>query len=367
MVSYCLDAFRASRVGEIVVVAPPDEVEPFRQLIAHGPSDQTEKVVAGGGTRQESVMNGLREVSAGVECVLVHDAARPLVTPELIAACAAAARTHGAAVAALPVSDTLKYAEGELIRTTVDRHGLWAAQTPQAFRVELLREAYARARQEGAAATDDASVVEAMGAPVRLIMGSPRNLKITYPQDLALAEMLLAAGTGRRESRCGVGYDVHRLVAGRRLVLGGIEFPGGVGLAGHSDADVLTHAVSDALLGAAGLGDIGRCFPDDDPRYAGADSVELLRQVAAMAAAAGFRVINVDAVVVAEQPRIAEAVGQMQRRLAQALGVAPERVNIKGKTAEGLGAIGAGAGIASHAVCTVAPAASGDDCSSEEG
>jgi 2-C-methyl-D-erythritol 2,4-cyclodiphosphate synthase len=186
-------------------------------------------------------------------------------------------------------------------------------------------------------------------------MGSPRNLKITHPQDLELARMMVESQAGGGETRCGVGYDVHRLVPGRRLVLGGVEFPGEMGLQGHSDADVLTHAICDALLGAAGLGDIGGHFPDTDPQYAGADSVELLRRAAALAAEAGFRVVNVDAVLVAEQPRIAGQVARMRERLGAALGVAPDRVNVKGKTAEGLGVVGAGAGIASHAVCTVAP------------
>ena len=357
LVSYCLDAFRATSVEEIVLAVPPDEVEAFCALIAQGGGDKTEKVVAGGATRQDSVLNGLGELSAGIDCVLIHDAARPFVSPTLIDRCATAARAHGAAVAAVPVSDTLKRAEGELVRATVDRRGLWAAQTPQAFRRQLVTEAYARAQREGTVAADDASLVEAMGWPVHLVLGSPRNLKITHPQDLELARMMVEWQVGGGETRCGVGYDVHRLVPGRRLVLGGVQFPGEMGLQGHSDADVLTHAICDALLGAAGLGDIGRHFPDTDPQYAGADSVELLRRAAALAAEAGFRVVNVDAVLVAEEPRIAGQVGRMRERLGAALGVAPDRVNVKGKTAEGLGLVGTGAGIASHAVCTVAPQA----------
>lgn len=334
-------------------MAPADDVEAFRRLIAGGPGDKTEKVVGGGDTRQESVWAGLRELSASMDYVLIHDAARPLVPPRLIESCAAAARAHGAAIAAMPVSDTLKRATGELIADTVDRSGLWAAQTPQAFRVAVITEAYERARSEGTVATDDASLVEAMGRSVKLVMGSPRNIKITYPRDLALAEALMRSENGSADIRCGVGYDVHRLADGRRLVLGGVEFPGPRGLDGHSDADVLTHAICDALLGAAGLGDIGRHFPDTDARYADADSVELLRQAADMARRAGFRVVNVDAVVVAEEPRIAGDVERMRQRLADALAVAQERVSIKGKTAEGLGSIGAREGIASHAVCTV--------------
>jgi 2-C-methyl-D-erythritol 4-phosphate cytidylyltransferase/2-C-methyl-D-erythritol 2,4-cyclodiphosphate synthase len=355
LVAYCLDAFRASNVEEIVLAAPPDAVEAFRGLIADGPSDKTEKVVAGGATRQDSVWAGLRELSAGMDCVLIHDAARPFLRPELIESCAQAARTHGAAVAAVPVTDTLKRASDELVSGGVHRRNLWAAQTPQAFRVEVIIEAYRRARKEGVAATDDASLVEAIGYPVRLVMGSPRNMKITYPEDLALAEILMRAEAGATLVRCGIGFDFHRLVEGRRLILGGVEFPGPRGLHGHSDADVLAHAVCDALLGAACLGDIGRHFPDSDPQWEGADSIELLRLAAGMVAAAGFRAVNVDAVVVAEEPRIANHVAPMRQRLADALGIPPDRVSIKGKTAEGTGTIGAREGIASQAVCTIAP------------
>jgi 2-C-methyl-D-erythritol 4-phosphate cytidylyltransferase/2-C-methyl-D-erythritol 2,4-cyclodiphosphate synthase len=352
LVSYSLDAFRASSVEEIVLVAPPQAMEQFRQLIARGPADKTEKVVAGGGTRQESVWAGLCELSAGMECVLIHDAARPFLCRQLIEDCADAARRHGAAIAAVPVSDTLKFAEGDVVRGSADRRDLWVAQTPQAFRVEIIRAAYEQARREGRQATDDAALVEAMGRAVRLVPGSPRNIKVTYPQDLAMAETMLRGEAQPVETRCGIGYDMHRLVAGRRLVLGGVEFPGAAGLAGHSDADALAHAVCDALLGAAGLGDIGQHFPDRDPRYADADSIELLRQAAAMAAEAGFRVVHVDAVVIADAPRIAGEVSRMRQRLGEALGIAPERVSVKGKTSEGLGFVGAGEGIACHAVCT---------------
>jgi 2-C-methyl-D-erythritol 4-phosphate cytidylyltransferase/2-C-methyl-D-erythritol 2,4-cyclodiphosphate synthase len=350
-----LETLRASSVEEIVLVAPPDGVEAFRGLVAAGPRDKTEKVVAGGATRQESVWAGLCEISAGMDCVLIHDAARPLVSKELLESCAAAAATYGAAIAALPLSDTVKRSVGDLISATVDRSDLWAAQTPQAFRIGVITQAYERARRDGAVATDDAALVEALGRPVRLVMGSPRNIKITYPADLALAQDVVRAETAAAGIRCGIGYDVHRLAQGRRLVLGGIEFPGARGLDGHSDADVLAHAICDALLGAAGLGDIGRHFPDTDPRYAGADSIELLRRAREMTQAAGFSVVNVDAVVIAEAPRIAGRVARMQQRLGEALGIAPERVSVKGKTAEGLGAIGAGEGIATHAICTIAP------------
>lgn len=351
-----------------MLVAPPDGVEAFRALIAAGPGDKTEKIVAGGATRQESVWAGLCEISAGMDCVLIHDAARPLVSRHLMESCAAAAASYGAAIAALPVSDTLKRSVGEVISATIDRSDLWIAQTPQAFRVDVITEAYERARRDGAVATDDAALVEALGRPVRLVMGSPRNVKITYPADLTLAQDLVRGETAAAGIRCGIGYDVHRLVEGRRLVLGGVEFPGRRGLDGHSDADVLAHAICDALLGAAGLGDIGRHFPDTDPRYAGADSIELLRRAREMTAAAGFGVVNVDAVVVAEEPRIAGDVARMQQRLGEALGIAPDRISVKGKTAEGLGPIGAGEGIASHAICTIAPcvaAGHSQDCSSQ--
>src|SRR5438132_1336820 len=240
--------------------------------------------------------------------------------------------------------------DGADARQTLDRDRLWVAHTPQAFRTALLREAHHRAKAEGFYGTDDAVLVERLGYAVRMVEDSPRNLKVTVPADLDLAE---AYAGQRRIVRTGIGYDAHRLALGRLLRVGGVEIPWPRGLAGHSDADVLAHAIMDALLGGAGLGDLGRHFPPGDPAFRGADSIELLRRVAAMAAGAGWRVVHVDSTVLAEAPRLAPYIPQMRERLAAALGVDSSTVNVKATTTEGMGAIGRGEGIAAHAVATL--------------
>jgi len=348
------------RIGSIALALPPPAEAPPGLLDG---LKVPVRVVEGGRTRQESVARGLAALPAGVEWVVVHDGARPLLPPELVEACLAGAQESGASIAALPVSDTVKRAREEgFAAETLSREGLWLAQTPQVARRDLLERAFEDASARGREGTDEAALLESIGVRVRLVPGAASNLKITTPEDLALAEAYLAhsAEEGERSPRggsalirVGMGFDVHRFEAGRRLVLGGVEVPFEKGLAGHSDADVLTHAICDALLGAAALGDIGLHFPDTDARYRGADSMELLRRVVALAAARGLRPHNVDAVVVAERPRLAPHVGEMRRRLAGALGLPEGAVSVKATTSERLGFTGRGEGIAAHAVCAL--------------
>jgi 2-C-methyl-D-erythritol 4-phosphate cytidylyltransferase/2-C-methyl-D-erythritol 2,4-cyclodiphosphate synthase len=294
-------------------------------------------LVTGGDTRRETVARCLWELPAEVTHVVVHDAARPWCTPALVRRVLEAAEADGAAAAALPVDDTVHRASAEgLVAATVDRRGLWLAQTPQAFRRDVL----ARAHAAGLEATDDAGLVAAAGFAVRLVPGERTNVKLTRPADFPPAGPPFAVGQG---------YDVHRLVPGRPLVLGGTPIPFELGLEGHSDADALCHALADAVLGAAGLGDIGVHFPPGDPAYAGADSVRLLERCVAMAAARGWEVAQADCLVVAERPRLQPYLPAMGARLAAALGPG-SRVNVKAGTAEGLGALGRGEGIAAHAV-----------------
>jgi 2-C-methyl-D-erythritol 4-phosphate cytidylyltransferase/2-C-methyl-D-erythritol 2,4-cyclodiphosphate synthase len=252
-------------------------------------------------------------------------------------------------VVARPVADTLKRAsaEGDVL-ATVDREGLWGAQTPQGFRTGLLLAAYARAMREDWQVTDDAAVVERAGHRVRLVEGEAVNFKITRPEDLALAERLLAGS-----SRSGFGYDVHRLVPDRALVLGGVTIPHTHGLLGHSDADVLTHAVMDALLGAAALGDIGGHFPDTDAQYRGISSLALLAVVVEKVAAAGFAPINIDVTVAAQAPKLAPHIPAMRGQLASVLGLPLEGVSIKATTTEGLGFVGTGEGMAAYATVSL--------------
>jgi len=328
-------------VDELVVVVPPGEEPRARQELAG--LGKPVAAVAGGPARADSVRNGLAAL-AGCELVLVHDAARPFASSALAEAVLQAAARDGAALAALPATDTVKRAVEGRSAETLDRRTLWLAQTPQGFRAPVLRRAFVAAGALAAEATDECQLVEQLGLPVALVPGEPGNAKITTPDDVARARARLEAPVAM-----GVGYDVHPFAAGRRLILGGVEFEGD-GLQGHSDADICAHAIGDAILGAAGLGDLGRHFPDTDPRWKGVSSLLLLREIAAQAAARGWRVGNCDVTLAARRPRIAPRAEEMGVRLAEALGILPAQVNVKATTGEGLGFVGRGEGIAAHAV-----------------
>ncbi|MDT8902729.1 2-C-methyl-D-erythritol 4-phosphate cytidylyltransferase [Anaeroselena agilis] len=343
-------------VADLVVVVAPGEEEQAAALIAPLALAKPWRVVAGGAERQHSVANALAAMPDAADIILIHDGARPLVDAETISAAIAAAREHGAAGVAVPVKDTIKTVdESGCVAATPDRSTLWAIQTPQVFAASLLREAYALAAAAGVVATDDAALVERLGQKVRIVPGSYRNIKITTPEDMVMAQALLGNET-KATSRIGIGYDVHRLVAGRPLIIGGVDIPYEKGLEGHSDADVLLHAVKDALLGAAALGDIGRHFPDTDPAYKGASSVRLLAAVGEKLAAAGWRAANIDAVVIAEKPKLAPHIPAMNANIAAALGIDAGRVNVKATTTEGLGFTGRREGIAAQAVAAIEPA-----------
>ena len=259
---------------------------------------------------------------------------------------------------AVAATDTIKQcAEDGRIEDTPPRCGLYHAQTPQTFRYALLLEAYERARAGGMDVTDDASLVERMGHPVHVSEGDRDNFKITTREDLARAEWVLERRGGNLAAsmRVGTGYDVHALVEGEDLILGGVRLEHDRGLRGHSDADVLLHAISDALLGAAALGDIGRHFPDTDPSLAGADSAKLAKRVVAMLADAGFRPVNVDTTVICQRPKLAPHIDAMRANIARALGLPADRVSVKATTTERLGFAGREEGIAAEAVALIAP------------
>ena len=346
----------SDRIDEIIVVLPPELMTTSASSLQ---SIRTSlRVVPGGIRRQDSVASGLDAITPTSDVVVVHDAARPFCTTTLLEAVIEAASESGAAVAALSTRDTVK--EGRLedgvsvVRATLARERIFLAQTPQAFRIGIFREAVAHGR-DGLEATDEATLAEQAGHRVRLVEGDPRNIKITTEADLTLARQLMAddVGTTRVMSRVGLGYDVHRLVDGRRLVLGGVHVPGARGLLGHSDADAVCHAVADALLGAANAGDIGRHFQDDDERWKDASSIKLLRQVAGIIRARGFDINNVDVVVVAEWPNIRRIADEMQRRLADALMITPDQIAVKGKSNEGVGEVGRGEAIVVHAIASL--------------
>ncbi len=337
-------------VTRVVVVVGPSQIPEAQSLLsAHGCHKVT-AVVSGGAERQDSVRAGLGHIG-DADTVVVHDGVRPLATPATVTAVVTAALETGAATAGVPARETVKQVAGNVVTGTLDRAQIWIAHTPQAFRTTLLRAAHQRAREDGTHARDDAALVERLGHQVRMVEDSPLNLKITVPEDLALAEAHLRGATV--PVRTGLGIDAHRFAMDRRLILGGLEIPSARGLAGHSDADVLTHAIMDALLGGAGLGDIGQHFPPTDPQYADANSLTLLGKVVVLVTSAGWRVAHVDSVVLAETPRISPYVDRMRHRLADALGIPPQAVSIKATTLEGMGALGRGEGIAAQAIVTL--------------
>jgi 2-C-methyl-D-erythritol 4-phosphate cytidylyltransferase / 2-C-methyl-D-erythritol 2,4-cyclodiphosphate synthase len=357
LLAWSLDAMEAATsVRDVVVVYGEHTEAPIRTLVASGQWPKVRSLVAGGEQRQASMASGVRATADDVEVVLVHDAARPLIAPALIDACAASARETGAAILATPVADTLKRIEGGVIAGTVDRAGLWAAQTPQGFRRALLLDLCRIALEPGSKVTDEASLCEAQGHPVTIVPGDRLNVKITHPEDLDLADALLRRrheGATVQIPRTGIGYDVHRFVEGRRMVLGGVEIPYGRGLEGHSDADVLLHAISDALLGAAALGDIGAHFPPTDEQWRDLDSREILRHAVALLAERGWQPVNVDATVIAEAPKVNPHVARMREQIADVSGLPDDAISIKATTNERMGFIGREEGIAALAVATI--------------
>lgn len=366
-----VEAFlRVEGVREIVVVVPPDLADQAAQQLPPSGSVRL-GVIPGGARRQDSVAAGVRALSPEVDLVLVHDAARAFVTGAVIDRTIEATRQHGVAIAALVASDTVKRARAgavAFVAETLPREHIYLAQTPQGFRRDVLEAAVALG-ESGVEATDEARLAELAGYDVCLVEGDPRNIKVTTERDreiaLALSAMAdgggmpsTARGPGRHPEegppmpafRIGFGYDSHRLEAGRALVLGGVHIPFDKGLAGHSDADAISHAVTDAVLGGAALGDIGRFFPDTDPRFENADSLALLADAVARAQRAGFGIGNVDVTVIAERPKLAPWREAIRANLARALRCSPEQVSVKGKTNEGMDATGRGEAVSVHAV-----------------
>lgn len=306
--------------------------------------------VAGGNTRQESVRLGLESLSdINPAKVLIHDGARPLVKSAIIGRTVAALDAVVGAIAAIPVRDTLKRESEGMIGETVDRYGLWRAQTPQGFRFAEILSAHRAAR--GLALTDDAAVAEHAGMPVALVEDTEDNLKITTADDLVRAERILSGGGG--EIRVGTGFDVHRFGPGGSVRLCGLDIPHGQSLAGHSDADVALHAITDALLAAAGEGDIGTHFPPSDARWAGADSATFVQFAIEKIKQRGGRITHMDLTVICETPKIGPHRQAMTARLRDLLEVSEDRVNVKATTTEGLGFTGRGEGIAAQATATV--------------
>ncbi len=341
------------QISTIALVTDPEQA-------ASLPLPAGVRIVPGGATRQASVRVGLAALAdAAPEYVFIHDAARPFVTAEQINALYAALTPNSGAILAVPVADTLKHATPDpgpfpVIGATLPRDGLWAAQTPQAFPYPLIHAAHQKLA--GQDYTDDAALCEALGHPVQLVPGDRRNFKLTTPEDFIMAEALLAAATPPQpapEIRTGQGFDVHAFTDGDHVMLGGVRVPHSRALAGHSDADVALHALTDALLGALGEGDIGQHFPPSDLQWRGRDSRHFLRHAAGLLTARGGSVVNADLTIICEQPKVGPHRDAMRTVIAADLAVTPERVNIKGTTTERLGFTGRGEGIAAQAVITI--------------
>jgi 2-C-methyl-D-erythritol 4-phosphate cytidylyltransferase/2-C-methyl-D-erythritol 2,4-cyclodiphosphate synthase len=350
MLQRCVDTFvRHPRVGDVIVVLPADiAADPPGWL---RPSAASVRIVPGGERRQDSVAQGFDALAASCDLVLVHDAARPFVTDAVISRAIDAAAEHGAAIAAVPASDTVKRVTADTasqrIVETIPRETIYMAQTPQAFRRDVLSDAV-RLGRSGVEATDEAALAEKAGHVVRIVEGDPGNIKVTTARDLEAAVERTRAAQAPTSGRVGVGYDLHRLVEKRPLVLGGVTVPSERGAIGH--ADVVCHAATDAILGAACLGDIGRHFPDTNPAWKDASSLDLLGRAAMMVRQGGFRIRNLDVTVLLERPKIAPFLDRIREGVADALGVPVACVSVKGKTNEGVDAVGRGEAIAAHAV-----------------
>lgn len=340
----------AGHVDGVILVSRAEDEDALHAAMQGMP--MAVRIVPGGETRQGSVWNGLCALPSDCTHVLIHDGARCLVDADTIRRCKQSAEACGTGVAAIPAVDTVKQVDAqEDVLSTPDRSGLRIVQTPQAFQVELIRQAHLAAQTEGFLGTDDASLVERLPHAVRLTLGNRRNIKLTTPEDMKMAEAFLDRPYPML--RIGQGYDVHRLVEGRELILCGVQVPHSLGLLGHSDADVALHALMDAMLGAMALGDIGKHFPDTDERYRGISSMVLLHHVTELLAEHGARVTNCDVTIVAQKPKLLPYIPQMRQNVAEALRLPLERVNVKATTTERLAFEGREEGISAQAVCMV--------------
>jgi 2-C-methyl-D-erythritol 4-phosphate cytidylyltransferase / 2-C-methyl-D-erythritol 2,4-cyclodiphosphate synthase len=353
VVEWTLETFLSvPDIDELVLVLTPDNVEAHGKRLA---SDKV-RIIPGGETRMESLRNGLEALSQEIDIVAIHDGARPLVTPEVIRACLEEAEESGAAVPAVPVKDTLKKVTSKQlwVSATPARSSFWLAQTPQTYRRELLEEALVKFAKEKDA-TDESQLVERAGHKVKIVPSTYENIKITTPEDLAIAGALMdrRLGGGPGESRAGFGFDIHRLVEGRELWLAGVKLEHKKGLLGHSDGDAVLHAACDALLGACGLGEIGQMFPPEDKSIKGIASREIAAKVLKKIGERGARLLHLDVTLVAEEPKLKPHYPAFIQSLLSIFKLQDGRVSMKAKSHEGLGEIGKGEAISCYAVATV--------------
>lgn len=330
------------QISNIVIVTKPELYEQIEKVCTKECGEKPYRIVFGADTRQESVFNGIRTCDEDTDLFVIHDGARPFVTDEEINAVIDDAKDFGAATLAVPVKDTVKVVNDTgVITDTPNRSTLYLAQTPQVFKSDIYKKAMNNCQS---LYTDDCALVESIGQKVKITVGKYSNVKITTVEDLPPLEAVM---------RIGHGYDVHRLVENRKLILGGVLIPYEKGLLGHSDADVLVHSIMDAILGALALGDIGKLFPDNDPAFKDIDSMILLDKVYEKACEKGYTVSNIDCTVVAQAPKLSPYINQMRNNVAKVLRCDVDAINIKATTEEKLGFTGSGEGISAHAVVLV--------------
>lgn len=343
----------------VQVVIHGDDRALYDNAVSGIASPKLMEPVLGGANRQQSVLAGLKALEArNPLTVLIHDAARPFIRADAIGRVIDALGEYQACLAAVPVADTLKEAAGKnVVARTVSRDKLWRAQTPQGFHFGAILAAHEAAAEAGREDfTDDAAIAEWQNMEVGLVTGSERNIKLTTAEDFELAEHLVGGGGGMdaMETRTGTGFDVHAFEPGNHVWLCGVRVPHDAGLAGHSDADVGLHALTDALLGAISAGDIGLHFPPNDARWKGAASVQFVNHALALIKARGGRIVNVDVTIICEKPKVGPFREAMRARIRAILGVTADRVSVKATTTEGLGFTGRKEGIAAMATATVA-------------
>ena len=338
VVEKSIQAFANNALCDSIVVVAGENIDDIKEIAAEYP--KVKAVVAGGAERAESVANGLAHTEDGC-LVAVHDGARPFVSDRIINDTVAAAYISKAAIPCVAVKDTIKMCENDVVEQSLQRSKLFITQTPQVFCCDTYKKLLAE--NTDFTLTDDAQLFEKAGFGVTVCKGEYENFKITTPDDIKK----------EKNMRIGHGYDVHKLVEGRKLILGGVDIPYEKGLLGHSDADVLAHAISDALLGSMALGDIGKHFPDSDPAYKGADSLYLMACVKKLLDEKGAKIENVDATILCQKPKLAPHIVTMRENIARTLGLDIDRVSVKATTEEGLGFTGSGEGIAVHSVCLV--------------
>ena len=330
----------SASVDAIYIIAGQNYMADVKASLTNSQDQSKVKdVIKGGSTRQESVLNGLNRIRDEADIVLIHDAARPYISTGLIERIIQGVFEHHAVIPAIPAKDTIKIVNGDMVGDTPERSKVYCAQTPQGFDTNIILKAHEEAKTNGFVGTDDAQLVERLEEKVHIIEGEEKNIKVTIKGDLP-----------QSKRNVGIGFDVHAFAEDRDLILGGVNIPYVKGLQGHSDADVLTHALMDAILGALALGDIGTKFPDTDMKYKDASSLLLLKEVADLMTKKGYTLENADMVIVAEKPKMMNHIGKMKDKLAGILDVKPEQISIKATTTEKLGFTGREEGIAAQAI-----------------